>query len=181
MTTLVLVAALLGAACSDKPRLAPVYDESPLVAARPEPQVFASGTVVAGSGNRVKISWDLEEIVGFSHAVSLTTASDGVLTVRSVSRHDLQDTVWFVGTLLTNDGPPMVFGGADGAIDSVLLVNDRGDEVVVELIALPDRDWNAAVEQLPADWMLESNSDVEVVALRSGAEVAREPLSGLVS
>lgn len=174
-----VVAAVVGAACSDSPRLAPPPDRPPDVLTLPEPQLFASGTVMAGASQETLIEWDLEEIIGFPHAVTLTAASSTTTSVRSASRQGEGDRLWLVGTTLTPGGPAVVFGGADGTIDSIVLVNAQGDEMRLDLIDVPELDWHLALEQLPSGWSPERTGEVEVIARKEGVEITREPLPGL--
>jgi hypothetical protein len=176
-----VVAAGLVSACSDTPRLAPPPDRNPEVSEPRQPQVYASGTSLGGDGGTTRVEWDLEEIVGFSHAVSLTAATPTSITVRSASRQGASDTIWLVGTDLTPNGPSVVFGGADHQIDSIVLVNAAGDELAIELIEVPDLDWSLAIEELPRDWSSAGETTVEVVASKSGIELAREDLAGFNS
>lgn len=171
--------ALLAAACGDEPRLSPRVDEEHEVLASREPQLFASGTVMGGPDDAIPIEWDLEEIVGYTHAVSLTAATPTTVSVRSASRQGAEDPVWLVGTTLIEDGPTIVFGGADGEVDSVVLVNGDGDQLLLELIQVPQLDWYVAMAQLPTGWSTPPDSGVEVVALKAGVELAREQLVGL--
>ena len=172
---------LLSAACSDTPRLAPPHDDSPELLAPPEPQVFASGTLAGAGQGSEPIDWDLVEIVGFSHAVSLTASTTTTIVVRSASRQGDGDDLWLVGTTIGDEGPVMVFGGADGQVDAVVLVNGDGEELRLDLREVPDQDWYLTIEQLPLGWADFATEDVEVVALRAGTEVAREQLPGFHS
>ncbi|MDH3684373.1 MAG: hypothetical protein OEV40_31010 [Acidimicrobiia bacterium] len=174
-----MAVALVAVACSDEPRLSPQADREHDVLATREPQLFASGTVMGGPDHGIPIEWDLEEIVGFTHAVSLTAATPTTVSVRSATRQGVEDPVWLVGATLIDDGPGIVFGGADGGVDSVVLVNGDGDQLLLELIRVPELDWYVAIEQLPAGWSSGVDAGVEVVALRAGVEVAREELVGL--
>ncbi len=166
-------------ACSATPRLAPTYDSDPEVLARPEPEIFASGTVMGGDDPGTPIEWNLEEIVGFSHAVSLTTVKQSTVSVRSASRQGGGDAVWLVGTTLAGGGPAMVFGGVDATVDSLILVTENGEQLHLQLIDVPDEDWHLAVEELPSEWVIPDGTTVEVIALSDGAEVSREDLLGL--
>jgi hypothetical protein len=176
-----IAAALVASACSDTPRLAPPPDSNPEVSEPRQPQVYASGTATAGEGDATPVEWDLEEIIGFSHAVSLTAATPTSITVRSASRQGLADEVWLVGTNLTPNGPSVVFGGADHQIDSIVLVNAAGDELAIELIDVPELDWSLAIEELPSGWSSSNDPTVEVIASKSGVELAREDLAGFDS
>lgn len=172
---------VLASACSETPRLAPPPDRDPEVSEPRQPDVYASGTAMADDRDETPVEWDLEEIVGFSHAVSLTAATPTSIVVRSASRQGVSDAVWLVGTDLTPNGPSVVFGGADDAVDSVVLVNAAGDELALELTKVPDLDWSFAIEELPKGWFSGRGSAVEIVASRSGVELAREELAGLDS
>ncbi len=175
----IAVATMALTACSDRPQLARTFDESPEVLATPEPKLLASGTAVDTGDPDETIEWNLEEIVGFSHAVSFRAETPTNTTVRSASRQGLDDPLWLVGTTLALEGPSMVFGGADSSVESLLVVNAEGDELALELIEVPGVDWQIAVEQLPEDWMVEDTPGaVEVVAIQDGAEIVREELLG---
>ena len=181
IVAVLVVAAVVAVACSDTPRLAPPPDRDPEVSAPRQPQVYASGTTVAGDAAATRVEWDLEEIVGFSHAVSLTAATPTSITVRSVSRQGISDAIWLVGTDLTPNGPSVVFGGADLEVDSVVLVNAAGDELALDLIKVPELDWSVTIEELPEGWSADGTSVMEVVASTSGVELAREDLAGFDS
>jgi hypothetical protein len=178
---LVALAVPVAVACSDTPRLAPPPDRSHDVSEPRTPEIYASGTVISDAGRGMTVQWDLEEIVGFSHAVSLTAATPTSITVRSASRQGVADAVWVVGTSLTPDGPQVVFGGADEQVDSIVLVNATGEELPLELIDVPSLAWSLAIEEIPEGWPIAGGSAVEVVASRSGVELAREDLQGLDS
>lgn len=173
-----VVAALVVAACSESPQLAPSPDRDPKLSEPRKPQVYASGTTMVGDDEATPVRWDLEEIVGFTHAVSLTAATPTSIIVRSASRHGVSDAVWLVGAELTPDGPPVVFGGAEDPIDSVVVINELGEELRLELIDVPEVDWSLAIEELPSDWSSTSGAELEVVASTSGEELARESLPG---
>ena len=169
---------LLLMACSDRPHLARNFDESPEVLPS-EPVLLASGTTVDSDNPATTIEWNLEGIVGFSHAVSLRAETSSSTRVSSASRQGADDQLWVVGATLTHEGPSMVFGGADEGVEALVLINDEGDEFAVELMDVPGVDWQVAVEQLPDDWIdKDAPSRVEIVAIQDGAEVAREELLG---
>ncbi len=176
-----VVTAIVASACSGAPRLAPQPDRDPEVVERRDPAIYASGTTLSGGDETMTVAWDLEEIIGFSHAVSLTAATPTSITVRSASRRSSSDAVWIVGVSLTPDGPPVVFGGVARTVDSVVLVNEAGDELALELIDVPDLDWSVAIEELPSDWSAGGDAELEVVASTSGHELSRERLAGFGS
>lgn len=147
-------------------------------AAADGPRTFAAGTLKWGDGPDQHVDWDLEQIVGFTQAVSLNTTSDTRVASRSASRQGPDDQLWFVATEVGDGAPPVVFGGAAADVEAVVLVDTHGDQVKLTLVPVPDEGWNVAIQQLPVAWGA-APSPLDVVALAKGAEIAREPLTGL--
>ena len=166
------------AACSDAPRLSPSPDLEPELLAPPEPKVFASGTVTWGRGEDEHFDWKLEEVLGYGDAVTLTATTAAQISVRSISPEDVGDQMWFAGIVFSPGAPPIVFGGAIDDITDVVLVNDDGDEIDLDLVPI-DREWHVGVQELPSDWYVEGDGQVVAVALDDGDEVSREPVAGL--
>lgn len=145
-----------------------------------EPRVLAEGTVEWGAGQPAEhFDWSLAEIAGFTHAVTFNTTSADRLSTRSAARQGPDDELWFTAASLGGGAPVMVFGGAADDVDRVVLVDAGGAQLELDLESVPDRDWQVAVAQLPADWPNPTAPVLDVVALTDGAEVAREPLPGL--
>ncbi|MEZ5411343.1 MAG: hypothetical protein R2761_25155 [Acidimicrobiales bacterium] len=145
-----------------------------------EPRVLAQGTVEWGTGQPADhFDWNLAEIAGFTHAVTFNTTSEDRLSTRSAARQGPDDDLWFNAASLGDGAPVMVFGGAAGEVDQVVLVDAAGAQLRLDLESVPDRDWQVAVAQLPAGWPDPTAPVLDVVGLADGAEVAREPLAGL--
>lgn len=174
----VALAAIIGS-CSDAPRLAPPPDLDPDLPAPVEPEIFAAGTVNWGPSADKRFSWELEEVPGFTNAVTMTLTADAKISVRSAIPDDIQDPVWLIGIVFDDGAPPVVFGGADQDVDLVVLVNAQGHEQPLELLKLPDRTWSLAIQELPGKWAEQGGTGIEAVALRDGVEVARESVVGL--
>ncbi len=145
-----------------------------------EPRVLAEGAVEWGTGQPAeRFDWNLAEIAGFTHAITFNTTSDNRLSTRSAARQGPDDRLWFTAASLGGGAPVMVFGGAAQEVDEVVLVDAGGGQVEVDLESVPDRDWQVAVTQLPPGWPDPAAPVLDVVGLVDGAEVAREPLTGL--
>lgn len=176
MVVLVALLAAVIAACSDVPRLAPPPDLDPVVLPPAEPEVFASGSVTWGPASSQRFEYEIEEILGFTTAVTLRATAESKISVRSVSPEDDQDPFWLAGILFIDEAPPIVFGGADGDIDRMMLINSDGRELALELVELDSRDWLFTIQELPPSWVAQGELAMEAVALRDGTEVARKPV-----
>ncbi len=145
-----------------------------------EPRVLAEGTVEWGAGPpSERFDWNLAEIAGFTHAVTFNATSPDRLSTRSAARQGPDDDLWFTAASLGGGAPVMVFGGAAGDVEQVVLVDAAGAQLELDLELVPDRDWRVAVVQLPAGWPDGAAPVLDVVGLTDGAEVAREALPGL--
>lgn len=149
----------------------------PAEAADTGPRVYASGTISWGQSQAQTVEWNLQEIAGFSSALSLKAVAPDRVTTLSASRQSPDDQLWFVWATVADGAPTVVFGGAAGDVDQVVVVDTQGNQVPLKLTATGrnGETWRYAMEQLPPAWA--SAQRLDVVGLAGAREIAREPLA----
>ncbi len=163
----VVLGLALAPACSRSAATGPAAADTPLV--------FARGTIVWGDGPERSVDWSLEEINGFSAALTLKTVAADQVTTLSASRQSPDDRLWFVWGAVASGAPTVVFGGAAGDVDRVVVVDTEGNQVPLRLTPAPGQGWKYGVDQMPAAWS--GSQRLDVVGLAGTREIAREPLT----
>ena len=138
------------------------------------PRVYATGTITWGQDGAQKVDWNLQEIAGFSRALSLKTVAVDQVSTLSASRQSPDDRLWFVWANVASGAPTVVFGGATADVDRVVVVDTEGNQLTLPL-SPAGQGWQYAVTELPAGWV--GNQRLDVVGLSGTREVAREPLA----
>ena len=119
--------------------------------------------------------WTLQEIAGFSRALSFKATASDQITTLSASRRSPDDELWFVWAVVADGAPTLVFGGAAADIDRVVVVDTEGNQVPLRLTPAPGQGWKYGVDQMPAAWS--GSQRLDVVGLAGTREIAREPLT----
>ena len=91
----------------------------------------------------------------------------------NVWRSDDDDVVWIHMETFCVDAPTFVFGGVSDDVGSVVLTSG-GEQVVLDVLDVPDRSWGAVVGELPRSWRSVGSFRVEAISKRDGAVLVRE-------
>lgn len=188
----VVLCALTVAACSSSSSSAAPAAPNPDLTHEPnppEPEVFATGIVAWGAGDDEQFRYEIEEVLGFAHSVTIRADGDDRHSVRSANRQGGDDAVWLAIMVFSDDAPAIVFGGVDTNVESLVLRNrnaedsdvvdedDESEGLMVTPIQLPDRDWSLVTVELPQSWSTEGSLNVEAVARSETAPISTDRLS----